>query len=113
MTQKITVTHTIISDTGATVPAIDYDTWRQSVERREANSRIHRRGDESNPECKMCGRKMSRKASENAHHVHMTVYLDLVPLNADIESISQGCFPVGSECAKMLPTGFTKRWKSA
>lgn len=106
---KIAVTHTITTSTGATVPAIDYDTWRQSVERREANRRICRRGDEWNTECKMCGRKMSRKASENAHHVHMTVYLDLVPLHAEIDDISQGWFPVGSECAKMLPTGFAKK----
>jgi hypothetical protein len=106
---KIAVTHTITTDAGETVPAIAYDTWRQSVERREANRRSCRRGDEWNTECKMCGRKMSRKASENAHHVHMTVDLDLVPMNADVEDISQGWFAVGSECVKMLPAGFAKK----
>jgi hypothetical protein len=103
------ITHTITTSTGETVPAIARSEWRQSIERIEANRRIHRSGAENNPECMMCGRKMSRKAAENARHIHMTVDLDLVPMTAEIGDLSQGWHAVGSECAKLVPQGFASK----
>jgi hypothetical protein len=46
---------------------------------------------------------MSRNAAANAWHVHMTVDSELVEFNADMGANSQGWFPIGSECAKMIP----------
>ena len=103
------ITHTITTSNGETVPAISQSEWLLSIEQKEANSRIYRAGAHRNPECKMCGRKMSEKASANATRVHMTVNLDLVPMTASIGSESQGYFPVGSECAKKVPAGFKKK----
>jgi hypothetical protein len=103
-------THTLTTTTGETVAAISQTEWQQSIERRDANRKTHRSGADRNPECKMCGRKMSTKAAENATHIHMTVDLDIVPVSADMGSNSQGFFPVGSECAKQLPAAYkTKR----
>jgi len=103
------ITHTITTSTGETVPAISQSEWLLSIEQREANKRISRRDAHRNPECKMCGRKMSEKASANATRVHMTVDLDLVPMTASIGSLSQGFFAVGSECAKKVPATFKKK----
>lgn len=103
------ITHTITTSTGETVAAISHTEWQQSIERQEANSRIHRSGCENNPECKMCGRKMSRSAHQKARSVHMTVFGDLVPVSAQIGDESQGFFEVGSECAKRLPKDFVTK----
>jgi len=103
------ITHTITTSTGDAIPAIDNSVWRQSIERIEANRRSHRIGYHDSEECMMCGRKMSRKAHENARHVHMTIDGDLVPMAAEVGSLSQGWFPVGSECAKRLPKGFAEK----
>ena len=100
------ITKTMITETGETVEVISLSEWQQTIEQQEANSRIHRAGNEWNPECKMCGRKMSRKAHDNATHIHMSVNLDLVPVKENIGSNSQGFFPVGSECAKKLPADY-------
>ncbi len=106
---KIEPTHTVTSDTGEIVPAIASEVWRHEFEQQDANRRIHRRGWENNPECKMCGRKMSDSALKKARSVHMTVYLDLVPVSANIVNDSQGFFQVGSECAKRLPKDFVTK----
>lgn len=104
------ITHTITTATGEIVEAISQTEWQQSIERRDANAKVHRSGAHRNPECKMCGRKMSDKAAANATHIHMTVDLDIVPVSANMGSDSQGFFPVGSECAKQLPAAYkTKR----
>jgi len=99
----ITTTHTLTTIDGMTVDAISDAAWRQSVEQQEKNAKFSRDDAAHNGGCKMCGRKMSRKAAENAWHIHMTIYGDLVPMNADMGDNSQGWFPVGSECAKMIP----------
>ena len=107
--QTMNITHHITTETGEIVPAISRSVWQQSIERREANERIHRSGAENNACCHMCGRKMSRKAAENARRIHMTVDGDLVPMNAQIGSLSQGWHAVGSECAKLVPQGFASK----
>lgn len=91
------------------IPAIE---WRISVEQREKNAKFSRRGDETNPECHLCGRKMSKKASEKANHVHMSVDGDLVKVTEQIGDDSQGFFHVGSECAKSIPAMFRIKWSS-
>lgn len=104
------ITHTITTSTGETVPAISRSEWSLSIEQREANSRISRRDAHRNPECHLCGRKMSKKASENATHVHMTIGAELVPVAAELGDESQGFFAVGSECAKKVPAAFKTKF---
>lgn len=99
----ITTTHTLTASDGSTVNAISAAAWSLSVAQREKNAKVSRKGDERNPECHFCGRKMSRNAAANAWHVHMTVDSELVEFNADMGANSQGWFPIGSECAKMIP----------
>lgn len=82
--------------------------WQLSIDQREKNSKISRRDAEHNQECHLCGRKMSKKASENAPLVHMSIDGDLIETSAEV-SDSQGFFPVGSECAKKLPVGFVRK----
>ena len=106
---QMNITHTITTSTGETVPAISQTEWQQSIERRDANAKVHRSGAHRNPECKMCGRKMSDKAAAKATLIHMTVDLDLVPMSANVGSNSQGFFAVGSECAKQLPAAFKRK----
>jgi hypothetical protein len=99
----ITTTHTLIASDGSTVNAISDNAWRQSFEQQNKNAKFSRLDAAHNGGCKMCGRKMSRKAADSAWHIHMTTSGDLVPTSADMGSESQGWFPVGSECAKMIP----------
>jgi hypothetical protein len=99
----ITTTHTLIASDGSTVNAISDNAWRQSFEQQNKNAKFSRLDAAHNGGCKMCGRKMSRKAEDNAWHIHMTTSGDLVPTSADMGNESQGWFPVGSECAKMIP----------
>ena len=99
----ITITHTLTTSDGITVDAIADSHWRQSVEQQQRNAKFCRDDAAHNGGCKMCGRKMSRKAAEKAWHIHMTIYGDLVPMDADMGNDSQGWFPVGSECSKMIP----------
>lgn len=99
----ITITHTLTTSDGIAVDAIADSHWRQSVEQQQRNAKFCRDDAAHNGGCKMCGRKMSRKAAEKAWHIHMTIYGDLVPMDADMGNDSQGWFPVGSECSKMIP----------
>jgi hypothetical protein len=45
--------------------------------------------------CVVCG----RKTGKNAYLVHLDIYGEVLPLDSDSEE-SQGCWSVGSECAK-------------
>lgn len=54
--------------------------------------------------CFRCGRPLTQKASDNGWWIQMTDSGVLVPKDYS-EVDSQGCFPLGSECAKNVPTG--------
>jgi hypothetical protein len=82
--------------------------WQLSIDQRDNNAKSSRHDARHNVGCHLCGRKMSAKAQENAHLVHMSVDGDLVETDAEITD-SQGFFPVGSECAKRLPKGFVRK----
>ena len=54
--------------------------------------------------CLVCGRSMSEAKVDKAWHVHMTVSLMLAATDDEVgDRDSQGWFPVGSECAKLVP----------
>jgi len=55
--------------------------------------------------CLICGRPLTRSAADNGYWVHMSTGWQII-LPDDDESDSQGCFPVGSECAKRIPTEY-------
>lgn len=60
-------------------------------------------------QCLICGRKMSDKAVDRGVWVEMSVRLKLIPVGHPLSNDpaeSQGCFPVGSECAKKVPAGY-------
>jgi len=103
------ITHTITNKNGEIIEAISHNEWQQSLEQQKKNEKMHRRGCENNPKCKMCGRKMSDAAFAKARSVHMTTNSDLIPINAKVGDLSQGFFAVGSECAKRLPKGFVRK----
>jgi hypothetical protein len=74
------------------------------VRAQNEKSRFNRHSD--GDVCWLCLKGMSAKAFENAWHIHMTIFHELVPmaksdsLPADID---QGMFPIGAECAKKIP----------
>lgn len=60
--------------------------------------------------CLLCDAEIKNPAA--AVHVHMTTSLELVPADEELteEQGSQGCFPVGPECAKKVPRRFWLKW---
>lgn len=48
--------------------------------------------------CTVCGKKMGK----NGFYVHLSIDATILPLDFDSENyeVSQGCWNVGSECAK-------------
>jgi hypothetical protein len=64
----------------------------------------------NNAPCVICGRKCSTKG--NSRHVLLdifgTVYEPTDEVEDELERIgrNQGCFPVGSTCAKRIPTKY-------
>jgi hypothetical protein len=100
-----------IKPNGEIVRFIPRSAWEVDEEQRKKNVRSSRRSFDHNPECKMCGRKIS-VSEEKASHVLMSVYGDLHEVTADLGSDSQGFFPVGTECAKKIPAMFRIKWSS-
>lgn len=77
----------------------------------EADSKAPKRqnADGFHHQCLICGRKMSDKAIDRGVWVEMSVRLKLIPVGHPLSNDpaeSQGCFPVGSECAKKVPAGY-------
>lgn len=56
--------------------------------------------------CAICGKPI--KDENNALYIHLLTNGNIVSSFEDFEN-SQGCFPVGSECAKKLIINFTKK----
>lgn len=56
-------------------------------------------------QCFLCGRPLTAKAVENGSYIHLTTSGFLVERDYEGDD-SQGCFPVGSECAKRIPRPF-------
>lgn len=50
--------------------------------------------------CIVCGKKMGK----NGFYVHLSIEATILPLDFDSENydVSQGCWNVGSECAKQF-----------
>lgn len=57
-------------------------------------------------ECFVCGRGLSERGLERASWIEHTTSGYLVAVADPSPSDSQGCFPVGSECAKTVPAAF-------
>jgi hypothetical protein len=57
-------------------------------------------------ECFLCGRGLTQSGVDNAWWVHLCTDGTLLTQD-DTEHDSQGCFPVGSECAKRI----ARPWK--
>ena len=69
------------------------------------NQKANERGDA----CVCCGKRLAEDSNLFAHYALAGYWL---PFDAfqDNCAISQGCFPIGSECAKRLPAGFVGRF---
>lgn len=69
-----------------------------------------------NDECFLCGRGLTAKAVENGKMIHLATSNELIHRDDDAVAsnndndgiVSQGCFPVGSECAKRIPNGYLR-----
>lgn len=85
------------------IPASDFQAeWPV----RDANARRFSSSKHSD-ECFLCGRGLTERAVENGWWIEMTTDGMLIKAGTDTTGLdSQGCFPVGSECAKRLPAGF-------
>jgi hypothetical protein len=82
-----------------------------SFEQKSINARRHNTSTTGDCACKLCGRTISDKVLDKSWHVHMTVDCKLVAVGVQIsEGDSQGWFPVGSDCAKKIPTNFRKKF---
>jgi len=59
--------------------------------------------------CYICNRQVN--TDNGANWVHIADNL-IVPTNVEVseQDGSQGCFPVGNDCIKKLPKGYTKFW---
>jgi hypothetical protein len=75
---------------------IDLDSVRSS----KYDSNIERLGDHSDS-CFVCGKRTAQK-----HYVHYTEDGNLINTEESVSN-SQGMFPIGPECSKKLPKGFT------
>ena len=87
--------------TTTTLPAIelpDYD-----AEKREANEARVRSSHVGS--CIVCGRPLNRSQADNGYWVHMSTGWQVIGPD-DTEADSQGCFPIGSECAKQIPAAY-------
>ena len=78
----------------------DYETQRSNERRFNSDKHVDN--------CFLCARPLTEKARDNGWMVHLHVQLGLIPNGADIDDMSgsQGCFPVGSECAKKIPAAY-------
>jgi hypothetical protein len=77
-----------------------------SPEVRERNRRSNRRN--LPDECFICGRGMAQDAIERGSSIHLLTDGTLALVGDMDNPLSQGWFPVGSECARKVPAEF--RW---
>jgi hypothetical protein len=91
---------------------ISRSTWDTlSTEQKETNAKRHNKATHGIESCKFCNRTISDKVLDASWFVHMTVDGDLVEINTEVSAdLSQGWFPVGSDCAKKVPTNFRKKF---
>lgn len=83
------------------------DLLRRSSDERRANmQRATRTQAEVVDECFVCGRGLTEKGLDRASWIEHTTSGYLVPVADPSPEDSQGCFPVGSECAKSVPAEF-------
>lgn len=90
-----------------------------SWEVRDAN-RARFSGSKHVDECFLCGRGLTESAVANGWYIHLHAATgDLLPEGWDPEddgedwNASQGCFPVGSECAKRIARPYKFRMGQA
>lgn len=57
-------------------------------------------------ECFVCARPLTEAGVARGKWIEHTTSGFLVPVDAPSPADSQGCFPVGSECAKSIPAAF-------
>jgi hypothetical protein len=87
--------------------------FQADFETRERNE--HRMSSARNAEpCFLCGRPLTPTATANGWWIHLTTGGYLTSDFGDTQDFgtygdSQGCFPVGSECAKRIPVAFRQR----
>ena len=88
-----------------------WDTY--SFEQKEINATRHNKATQGHESCRLCNRTISDKVLDNSWFVHMTVDCDLVEINTEISpDLSQGWFPVGSDCARKIPANFRKKFQT-
>ncbi len=99
------------------LPLLEPEVWQTCPEpQRERNERTCPKGYWANrhlysgAQCHICLKSMTDKATEKGWWVHMTVNLQLAPVNAKIaEELSQGWFPIGNACAKTIPLKYRSK----
>jgi len=79
------------------------------AERKERNRRLRTPEGWSGAECLICKRPI--RDDRKAVYVHLTTSYELVPVDTDPED-SQGCWPVGPECARKVPATYRQKWDS-
>ena len=62
-----------------------------------------------NDGCYLCGRRLGKHPKMIHHDVYGNLIKDGVDELED-PSKDQGCFPVGSECAKKIPNEYLSKW---
>lgn len=89
-----------------TYETFDYSQIRIDAEAYEKNrTRQSQINNKDRDDCFICGRPVNSKVGR---YVHLRIDGVLIPKDAEElpeyeGGMSQGCFPIGSECAKKLP----------
>jgi hypothetical protein len=88
----------------ATYTAYDFTALQTEYETYKANTkRASRISDADREDCFLCGRPVNGKT---AKRVHMSTNAMLIPVTAGTPDDSQGWFAIGSECVKLIPSGY-------
>lgn len=85
------------------------DDYRADWETFDRNEARDHRGVPGEP-CLLCGRHLTETAIRNGWSIEITTGGQIIPNDHHVDLDSQGCFPIGSECAKKIPR--THRAKS-
>lgn len=81
--------------------------WETTLDERDAN--YNRRNHNHVDECFTCGRGLTESGVSNGWYIHLCTDGSLFNTQDPAtfgHPESQGCFPVGSECAKRIPRRF-------
>lgn len=77
---------------------------------RDLNNQRFGQSDKHVDQCFLCGRGLTEKAKDNGWMIHLHTSGVLISNDYLVDDLgnngSQGCFPVGSECAKRVPATF-------